>query len=292
MTFARRQLLAAAAALPLACAPFAATRSAGAADTLRFVFSRPFDNPRTQWLIRVYTHLLEELGKRFVYIDVPPMRATALVLSGEADGELGRTFDYQSLYPALVRVSEPNNAVRFAAYAMRPGLLFDDWPAVRARGLRCEYRHGISELRNMLSRELPAGEFSYVQTIAQGVQKLRLGRTDLYFDVEEAVSDFLFFLSDAERQGGGLDLLHGAGVVRSTTGHAYLRGAHAALAPQLAAGLARLKRDGTVKRYLMESLAAYKRKWGGERAGGNGAPAGVPAGVPAPRRSTHPSGIA
>ncbi|MBP1207800.1 hypothetical protein JOD97_005886 [Duganella sp. 1411] len=265
MTIARRQLLAAAAAWPLACAPcgarseVAAPVVAGAADTLRFVFSRPFDNPRTQWLIRVYTHLVEELGKRFVYIDVPPMRATAMVLAGEADGELGRTFDYLTLFPALVRVPEPNNAVRFAAYATRPGLRFEGWPAARARGLRCEYRHGISELREMLSRELAADAYSHVQTIAQGLQKLRLGRTDLYFDVEEAVADFLFFLSDAERRAGGLAALHQAGVVRSTTGHAYLRGAHAALAPALAAGLARLKRRGTVKRYLEESLAAYKR---------------------------------
>jgi hypothetical protein len=264
VTIARRQLLAAAAALPLACAPAiaAAQSGSGPADgthTLRFVFSRPLDNPRTQWLIRVYTHLLEDLGKRFVYIDVPPLRATAMVLAGEADGELGRTFDYQHLFPALVRVPEPNNIVRFAAYATRPGMQFDSWPAVRARGLRCEYRHGISELRDMLSRELAAGDYSYVQTIAQGLQKLRLGRTDLYFDVEEAVSDFMFFLSAAERRDSGLGALHQAGVVRSTTGHAYLRGAHAALAPPLAAGLARLKRQGTVKRYLTESLEAYKR---------------------------------
>lgn len=274
MTTARRQLLTAAALWPLAYAPaFAASAgSADAAHTLRFVFSRPFDNPRTQWLIRVYTHLVEDLGKRFVYIDVPPLRATAMVLAGEADGELGRTFDYQHLFPALVRVPEPNNAVRFAAYARRPGLMFDSWEAVRARGLRCEYRHGISELRDMLSRELAVGEFSHVQTIAQGLQKLRLGRTDLYFDVEEAVSDFLFFLRDAERRSAGLGALHQAGVVRRTTGHAYLRGAHAALAPQLAAGLARLKRQGTVKRYLMESLAAYKQ--GLERAGEKGGPAG------------------
>ena len=273
MTIARRRLLAAAAALPLMRAPAAVAlpRSGEMPHTLRFVFSRPFDNPRTQWLIRVYTHLLEDLGIRFVYIDVPPLRATAMVLAGEADGELGRTFDYQNLFPALVRVPEPNNAVRFAAYATRPGLRFDSWPAVRARRLRCEYRLGISELRDMLSRELPGAELSYVQTIAQGLQKLRLGRTDLYFDVEEAVSDFLFFLSDAERRGSDPRHLHQAGVGRATTGHAYLRAAHAALAPQLAAGLARLKRQGTVKRYLTESLEEYKR--GLDRARENGGPA-------------------
>lgn len=255
----RRQLLAAAAALPLIPAVGRSLTTAHDPDVMRFVFSRPFDNPRTQWLIRVYTDLVGELGKRFEFVEVPPRRATAMVLLGEVDGELGRTFEYQTLYPALVRVPEPNNPVRFAAYALRPELQFDNWQAVRARKLRCEYRHGISELQSMLSRELAPGQFSYVQTIAQGLQKLRLHRTDLYFDVEEAVSDYLFFLSDAERNTSGLQRLHEAGVVRATTGHAYLHSSHAALAPQLAAGLARLKRQGIVKRYLTESLATHKK---------------------------------
>lgn len=291
----RRQWLAAAAALPLASAsvrtlalPLASSVAAGAGggaavaatvpavaatvpavassassigsapDTLRFVFSRPLDNPRTQWLIRVYTQLLGELGMGFMFIDVPPKRATALVLNGEADGELGRTFDYQSLYPTLVRVAEPNNAVRFCAYAMRPGVNFDNWPALRTAGLRCEYRLGIMELENMLSRELPPPQVSSIPTIAQGLKKLRLNRTDLYFDVEEAVSDYLYFLSAAERDEAGVERLHQAGVVMATTGHAYLGPARAALAPQLAAGLARLKRQGDVQRHLVASLAAYK----------------------------------
>lgn len=256
----RRQLLTAAAA-SLAPAPAFVHGLLSPRDpaTMRFVFSRPLDNPRTQWLIRVYTDLVGELGKRFEFVEVPPKRATAMVLLGEVDGELGRTFDYQTLYPALVRVPEPNNAVRFAAYALRPALQFDSWQAVRARKLRCEYRHGISELQNMLSRELPADQFSYVQGIAQGLQKLRLRRTDLYFDVEEAVSDYLFFLSDAERHESGLQRLVEAGVVRTTTGHAYLHSSHAVLASPLAAGLARLKRRGIVKRYLAESLATYKK---------------------------------
>lgn len=279
----RRQWLAAAAALPLASAsarglalplassagavlgggaaaavPAVASSASSASDTLRFVFSRPLDNPRTQWLIRVYTQLLGELGMGFVFVDVPPKRATALVLNGEADGELGRTFDYQSLYPTLARVAEPNNAVRFCAYAMRPGVNFDNWPALRTAGLRCEYRLGIMELENMLSRELPPPQVSSIQTIAQGLKKLRLNRTDLYFDVEEAVSDYLYFLSPAERDEAGVERLHQAGVVMATTGHAYLGPSRAALAPQLAAGLARLKRQGDVQRHLVASLAAYK----------------------------------
>ena len=251
----RRQLLAASAA----SASLAVARAVPAApDVLRFVFSRPLDNPRTQWLIRVYTQLTTELGLGFAFVEVPPKRATALVLLGEVDGELGRTFDYQLLYPTLVRVPEPNNAVRFSAYATRPGLRFDTWHALRAGGVRCEYRLGIVELERMLLRELPATQVSAIPTIAQGVKKLLLGRTDLYFDVEEAVGDYLFFLDPAQRH--GTSTMRQAGVVLATTGHAYLSASRAALAPPLAAGLARLKRQGDVQRHLLAALAAYKAR--------------------------------
>ena len=251
----RRQLLAASAALPMAGHVAGA---APASDVLRFVFSRPHDNPRTQWLIRVYTQLTTELGLGFDFVEVPPKRATAMVLTGEVDGELGRTFDYQLLYPSLVRVPEPNNAVRFAAYATRPGLRFDTWQALRAGGIQCEYRLGIVELEHMLLRELPARQVSTIATIAQGVKKLQLGRTDLYFDVEEAVSDYLYFLGAEQRKAASA--MRQAGVVLATTGHAYLNSSRAALAGPMAAGLARLKRQGDVQRHLLASLAAYKAR--------------------------------
>jgi len=99
---------------------------------------------------------------------------------------------------------------------------------------------------------------SAIPSVAQGVKKLLLGRTDLYFDVEEAVSDYLYFLTPDQRQ--AVSSMHQAGVVLTTTGHAYLNSSRAALAPPLAATLARLKRQGDVQRHLLAALAAYKAR--------------------------------
>lgn len=41
-------------------------------EVLRFVFSRPYDNPRTQWLISVYREVCAMVGVGFEFIDVPP----------------------------------------------------------------------------------------------------------------------------------------------------------------------------------------------------------------------------
>lgn len=226
-------------------------------ETLKFVFSRPENNPRTQWLIHVYRDICARMDKGFLFVDVPPNRATALVLAGEVDGELGRTYEYQREYPMLVRVAEPNNRVNFSAYAARRDVVFDNWTAVRRRGYRCEFRLGIKELEAMLADYVTEGNRSSVRSVFQGLERLQLGRTDLYFDVEEAVSDF-FFIGDEAARLAPQPRIREAAVVQSTTGHAYLHPSRADLAPTLSAILKQMKQNGMVERYLTEALQQYK----------------------------------
>jgi len=228
------------------------------AETLKFVFSRPYRNPRTQWLIRVYTEICETLGFHFEFLDVPPRRATAMVLAGQADGELGRTFEFQLLFPSLCRVEESNNKVNFCVYGANRSPAFISMDDVRARGLRCECRRGIRELETFLSTHLSPGQLTQSGEVWQGLKKLQLHRTDLYFDVQEAVQDYLYFRSCTRELTDAAELRELA-VILSTTGHCYLSQARSGLAPQLAAVLRNMKHAGKVSKYLNESLVAYKR---------------------------------
>lgn len=246
-----RRLILQASALPLA--------AHADTTTLRFVFSRPFNNPRTQWLIRVYRDVCAISGVGFAYLDVPPKRATAMVLAGQADGELGRTYGYQNFFPQLVRLSEPNNAVNFCVYGAGPRARFDGLDSLQQQHLRCECRRGIQELEGLLDQHTSAGQLSLIDDVGQGLRKLQLGRTDLYFDVQEAVDDYLTFrhchprLPDAPA-------VRELARVQSTTGHCYLSASRAGYAPKMAAALATLKRDGTVARHLQQCLQAYKQR--------------------------------
>ncbi len=225
---------------------------------LRFTFSRRREDPRTQWLIAVYRELLASLGWGFEFVDVPPGRGPLSVQSGEADGELGRTWGYGQLYPDLVRVSEPNNAVEFAAYATTSavGDRFPTWLMIRERGWRCEHRRGIQELAALLGREAAPQHVSTVATIEQGLRRLQLQRTDLYFDVREAVDDFLAFGDASAELVAGIKprLL---GVVQSTTGHAYLHRRHEALVPAISQALREMKRQGLVARLREDALKQF-----------------------------------
>lgn len=243
-----RRLLLQAAALPLAMPP----------APLRFVFSRPYDNPRTQWLIRVYREVCALSGLGFEFIDVPPRRATAMVLAGQADGELGRTYAYQDFFPALVRVGEPNNAVNFCVYGAGPQARFPGLDQLRHTHLRCEARRGIHELEAVLDTHVAPDDWSLIDDVGQGLRKLQMGRTDLYFDVQEAVDDYQAF-----RHCNGLPqtpAIRQLATVSTTTGHCYLNRAHAAQAPRMAQALVRLKHDGTVARHLQQCLHEYQQR--------------------------------
>lgn len=246
-----RRLMLQAPLLPLAA-------QAEPAATLKFVFSRPYDNPRTQWLIRVYRDVCAMSGLGFEFVDVPPKRATAMVLAGQADGELGRTFAYQDFFPALVRVSESNNAVNFCAYGAGLQACFPGLDKLRQSPLRCESRRGIRELEALLEVHVNAENWSLIDDIGQGLRKLQMHRTDLYFDVQEAVDDYLAF-----RSCNGLPAappIRQLATIATTTGHCYLNRAHAAQAPRMAAALAKLKHDGTVARHLQQCLLEYQQR--------------------------------
>jgi len=229
------------------------------AQSLRFVFSRPYDNPRTQWLIKVYRDVCAMSGLGFEYLDVPPKRATAMVQAGQADGELGRTFGYLALYPSLVRLREPNNVVHFCVYGAGPAAGFEGMDHLRSLRRRCETRRGIPELEALLAAKLAPEQLSQINDVGQGLRKLQLGRTDLYFDVQEAVEDYLMF-RECNRGLPYTPVIRQLAQVQSTTGHCYLNSAHAGHALQMAEALAELKRNGTVMRYLQESLAEYRHR--------------------------------
>lgn len=252
---ARRTLIQAAA---LAMLPGAGHAASG---PLRFVFSRPQRDPRCQWLIRLYTDACAMLGYQFVFVDVPAKRATAMVLSGEVDGELGRTVAYERLHPQLRRVEEANNVVNFCVYGLAAAAPFVDMAQARRQALRCETRRGIQEMEDFLQQQLGRTQHSEIGEVWQGIRKLQLGRTDLYFDVQEAVDDYLHLKGCGERPLAYPKVARLA-TIATTTGHCYLNQRHASLAPRLAEALGQLKRSGVSTRYLYEELSRHQQRCG------------------------------
>lgn len=252
----RRHLLAGTAGL--AAGGFALTRPAvlrAARRELSFVFSRAEADPRTQWLIGVYREALDQLGFDFRFVEVPPSRATAMSRTGEVDGELGRVHSFADLYPELIRVEEPNNPVRFVAFAIDASLSIAGWDWLEDFQGRVATRLGIKEIEATLRTRLPHAPAEAVNAIEQGLRQLQLGRIDLYLDVEEAVFDYMSTDAGYKALGSGPAITE-VGVMEATTGHAYLyRARNEALATPLAEVLHRMKAAGRHRDILAAALA-------------------------------------
>lgn len=224
--------------------------------TLRFTFSRPRSDPRTQWLIRVYSEILANLGIGFEFVELPPSRATMLLHNGMLDGELARSPAFGTQSPQLVMVPEPSGSLEFAAYGLGSPAGGTPWSLDAAQHLRCEYRRGIQEAATVLQRQAVPGRLvSSVASIEQGLRRLQLGRTDLYLDVRECVNDYF-----ASGQASAILLASPRprmiGIAEATTAHAYLQRRHQALVPELAQALNSMRKRGLLARYRAEAFAS------------------------------------
>jgi hypothetical protein len=248
----RRTLILAAAAAGCGLRP---GRSRGEPRTLTFVFGRPEASPRTQWLIAVYREALAALGYGMHFLDVPPNRATAMVRSGEADGDLGRMSDYGDLYPELVRVEEPNTRVRLCAFGTDQLERVQGWDWLADYPYQLSYRRGIKLAEAHFANHPELGVLG-VNDTAQGLKLLQFRRSGLYLDIEEAVYDYLSTPQAYETLQRGLPIIE-AGVMEQQTGHAFLnRSSCGDLASALSDTLREMKANGRCALLLAQALAA------------------------------------
>lgn len=224
--------------------------SAYAEDTsieqLTFVAPRPQNEVGTQRLIRVYTEVFKRLGITFKFLDVPSKRASIYSDSGEVDGELSRVYDYNISHPNLVRVEEPNKITKFVAFATDSTISLNGWDSLKNTQYRVECQRGIMMCVENVSKMVPPGRFSEVQTIHQAIQKLLTGRTDIYIDDEVGMLLYLEskeYLSLNEKK-----TVFPVGIMAETSGHMWLHKKRAILAPKIAEVLREMKREGVFQK--------------------------------------------
>lgn len=218
---------------------------------LTFVYSRPPNNPMTQWLILIYTEALKRMGIEFVFKDVPPIRAGIQSNKGMVDGELSRVHDYNTKCPNLIRVEEPNHYVIFSAFATDPDIKLDGWDSLKGTTYRVEYRRGVKRCADMLPMLVPSDRLTEIDLIDQGVLNLLKGRIDILVGVRDIIMspsadpDFRPLFPKFTK----LREIHEVGIMEETTGHAWLHKSHANIAPQLAAILHEMKKEGLFEAY-------------------------------------------
>lgn len=204
-----------------------------------------------KWYRRIYAEAFRRLGVPLTITVSPTARLSILADEGQVDGQTTRLAIYAEAHPNQRRLKESVHEVRLALFAFQhetrsayPQRLED----LTTGNWLVEYRRGVAICEKTLKPLLPAERLSDITSAAQGMQKLKAGRTDLYCDFELAVQSEL--LTPDYRGVNGFRPVMDLGVRLPL--YPYVHKSRAELAPRLASVLKKMKTEGLIERYLRE----------------------------------------
>ena len=204
-----------------------------------------------RWLSLIYTEVFRRLGYELRYDGYPSVRASRLSDAGKVDGEINRVSIYQASHPNMIRVDESHFPTTLAAYAIKPGITIDGWNSLKNTGYMVEYRRGTKVVEIGLTKVVHPEKLSTITTTEQGLKRLILGRTDVYVDVEDIVTEKLKQLNPVHFDPV---LVYQAGVLEEETLHVFLHKKNAPLVPKISAVLKVMKEEGLVEKYKRSAL--------------------------------------
>jgi ABC-type amino acid transport substrate-binding protein len=217
--------------------------SAKESKKMTMVFTRPKYEYYGRWMFLVFDEAFRRIGMELVFENYPPKRSSYMADEGMVDGELGRIYSYNEFHPSLIRVEEHITSIRWVAYTINPELRFGGWSGLQGTDYKVEYRRGLAKAENRLSKLVSAENLSSINSVPQGLEKLASGRTDIYVDVEQTVSQYLV---SREFEDSGI---RKAGVLEEETLHAFLHKKNEAYAPKLSDALKQMKSEGLFEKY-------------------------------------------
>lgn len=206
----------------------------------------------------IYTEAFSRLHLQVQFIKMSMPRLDAALEHGDLDIEAPRKRGYLQEHPGLVRVEEPVGEVSFAIYTANPAIQSNNLRAM-SRNLNVEFRRGIDDCGDALKEVFPVERISDVATVDQGVMKLLNGRTDLYCDVDIAVTYVQSKLK--KEQASRVRKMQGLGT--SFPLYVYLSKRNEALAPRLASVLKQMKAEGLFERFKAQAKRVSSKQDGG-----------------------------
>lgn len=239
----------------LACVGWLLVASVHAQPTPVLVLGtpRPDGNYAGVLLRRIYLELFRRIGVPIEIRILPTARLALELSSGHIDGDLGRPWAYIDSQPTLIRVDEPVMDIGFALWAVNPKIALNRMEDLAGSGYSVNFTRGVAECEKSLQTWLPPSRITDVTSTVSALNMLHYGRNDLYCGVDLAV------LSDA----GGSEFagrpppIKLVNIGKPMSLHLYLHSKHAALVPQLAATLKKMKAEGVMDRLRKETLREY-----------------------------------
>lgn len=214
---------------------------------------RPDGNFGGVLMRRTYAELFGRLGVPIEIRTLPTARLALELGNGGVDGDIARPLAFGDTQPHLVRVEEPVLEITYALWATNPAVKLSRLEQLRQTPYTVTLNRGVVYCDETLRAQLPENRIVDVTTTASAIHMLHYGRNELHCGIDFAV------LSDAGSPefAGKPPLLKVLTISKPEALYLYLQRKHAALAPQAAATLRKMKADGTLERLRRETLREF-----------------------------------
>ncbi|MDG3085362.1 hypothetical protein P7F88_04285 [Vibrio hannami] len=201
------------------------------------------------WLTKVYRELYSEIGKQIEVVSIPEARASIKAETGKIDGQFGRIYEYQDVYPDQIRINVPLIKITLEAYVRSDSgiRLTSGWDSFRGTKHHVDYRRGVLICKQNLERVVKPSNLNTVTYIHQGLLKLKHARTDVFVQANNGVVPYL-------RSPEFSNDIVSAGKLESVNIYHYVNIKHRDLAPRIEQQLLQLKTSGKIKKYCIENL--------------------------------------
>lgn len=219
-------------------------------DTFYMAINRPEGTPLFEWTKLIYTEIFRRLNMKLLVEYYPLKRASVQANKGEVDGEPARVYAYAESYPNLVRIEESIFSMVVVAYTTNPSLPeLKGWSSLENSEYTVEYPFGMKICENNLAKVLPADQIFSIKESLQGLERLVVGRTDLYIDDVNSTTPII------ENSEHGLkSKVRIAGVMESTPLYMYIHSSHGKLKEKLEIIIKELKDEGLVEQFRKEAF--------------------------------------
>jgi len=209
--------------------------------------SDPAESVTMTWYVKVITEAFRRLEMDLQVEVYPPVRASRLLDAGMVDGEGLRPEGYEDEHEVAVRVDELMFEVTFGAATTDPEINIQSFEDFTGQDLTVEYVRGTDPLDSLLSARLAPGNLSAVSTAEQGLEKLLVGRTDVFVDFPGRIRYIMAETGVAE------PVVFVTNISEQVPIYPYVHKRHADLAPRLAAVLKDIRAEGLFEDYMQKA---------------------------------------
>jgi hypothetical protein len=206
-------------------------------------FLQPPGHPVMEWLTLLYTDAFNRINIKMNRKYYPAKRLSRMSNSGVIDGELGRSYSYNSTPKNLVRIPIAHWEAEFVAYTTNKDLKLKSWKDFKHKDLRVECINGIKLCEKKLPHYTNPKNISIITKPIQGLRKLLIGRTDVFIFTKLGVEKIL---ESNEFKNSGI---YFAGTLHKEAAYAYVHKEHEYLVPSLTKVLKNMKEEGLFIKY-------------------------------------------